>query len=181
MKKAVKYGKGLIIVIVLGVITFAALAASVYLLSQNTTMAQLFGGDDNVYESARLERITINGYEIGGMLTDEIKSYHAEDADFDYYFDDVAFWSGESGEITGLGFYSFNDIDGEAITDIDDSNIIYEGRRLATLADFEEAFGIGKYTKKEDYESLTYHQGNYEMTIQYRDDIIKNVILIEQK
>ena len=181
MKKAVKYGKGLIIVVILGVVTFAALAASVYLLSQNTTMAQLFGGDDNVYESARLERITINGYEMGGMLTDEIKSYHAEDASFDYYFDDVAFWGGENGEIVGLGFYSFNDADGGVITDIDDSNILYEGHRLATLADFEEAFGIGKYTKEEDYEALIYRQGSYEMTIQYRDDIIKNVILIEQK
>ena len=181
MKKAAKNGKALIVVITLGIITFIALAASIYLLSQNTTIAQLFGGSDNVYESARLERVTINGYKIGGTLTDEIKSYHAQDADFDYYYDNVAFWSNKEGEIAGLGFYSFNTPEGEKVTDINDSDIRYEGRRLATLDDFEEAFGIGKYAKEDESETVVYQQGNYEMTIRYDEEGIKSVTLIEQK
>ncbi len=178
--KKKRLGKGLIIVAVLTVLTIAAGVASVMLLSQNTTIAQIFGGVDNVYESARLEKMTINGYAVGDKLTNEIKKYIVLDGDFPYYYDDVAFWE-KDGVITGIGFYTFTNSDNEPVTSIENSKIVYEKRELKTIEDFEETFGLGELTEQSNSSTLTYYQGDYKLTIQCRDDKIQNVILQKQE
>ena len=174
------FGKGIILVIILSLLTLAAGVASIALLSQNTSVAHLFGGTDNVYESARLERMTINGYSVGDDLSAELKMNHAADADFDYYYDDVAFW-GNGDKNTGIGFYTFSDTDGHIISSIKDVVIKYENRHLTTVEDFEETFGIGEHGKNENYETLTYHQGEYELSVQYKKDVIYNVLLLRHQ
>ena len=178
--KKKRFGKGLIIVAVLTVLTIAAGVASVMLLSQNTTIAQIFGGVDNVYESARLEKMTINGHAVGDELTSEIKEYLVLDGDFSYYYDDVGFWE-KDGIITGIGFYTFTNSDGETVTSIEDSKIVYEKRELKTIEDFEETFGLGELTNQGNSSTLTYYQGDYKLTIQCRNDEIQNVILQKQE
>lgn len=173
-KKKAKFGKGLIIVVILSVLTIATGIACVVMLSQNKSIVHLFGGSDNVYESARLEKLTINGYAIGDKMTDQIREYLTMDADFPYYYNHVAFWN-DGDKISGIGFYT---IGGNDATNIADSNIEYEGRRLVKIEDFEETFGIGEEKTDEDGdEIITYRQGDYKLTILIHNDIIYNVIL----
>jgi hypothetical protein len=175
----VRLNKGLVVVVILAVITLAAGIASVVLLSHNTSIAQLFGGIDNVYESARLEKLTINGYMLGDKMSEEALEYHALDADFDYYYDGVAFWS-KNKKIVGLGFYTTTTGTGDdkkTIIDINTVDIRYEGRRLVTIDDFEESFGIGAEKADEDGKTIPYRQGGYELSIRTRGDIVYNVIL----
>lgn len=183
MKKAgakKRFGKGLIIVIVLSVLTVLAGVSSVILLSHNTSIVQLFGGNDNVYESARLEKLTINGFTINSKLTDEIKAYKTIDAEFDYYYHDVAFWD-KNGENAGIAFYTFSNKDGNQVTSIEQSKIEYEDRRLKTLDDFEETFGLGEHTEEGDSKVINYYQGEYKLTIQSRDGVVYSVILLRQE
>ena len=183
MKKAgakKRFGKGLIIVIILSVLTIAAGVSSVILLSHNTSIVQLFGGNDNVYESARLEKLTINGFTVNSRLTEEIKNYEAIDAEFNYYYHDVAFWE-KDGENAGIAFYTFSDKDDNQVTSIEHSNIKYEERQLKTLEDFEETFGLGEHTEEGDSKVINYYQGEYKLTINSRDGIIYSVILLRQE
>ncbi len=174
-KNKAKFGKGLIIVIVLSILTIAAGVASVALLSHNTSIVQLFGGADNVYESARLEKLTINGYKIGDKISDTAKEYQAIDADFDYYYDEVAFWVKDD-KIVGIGFYTFNY---NLETDINKAEIIYEKQRLTTLDDFEETFGLGEEKTENDNKTIIYRQGDYTLTIEAYKGTVQNVILIK--
>ena len=174
-KNKAKFGKGLIIVIVLFLLTVAAGVSSVVLLSHNTSIVQLFGGIDNVYESARLEKMTINGYKIGDKVKPEVKEYMVVDEDFKYYYDEVAFWAKDD-VVTGIGFYTFNY---NLETDITKSNIRYEDRRLETLDDFEETFGVGEEKLEKDSKTVTYRQGDYSLTIEVYKDVVQNVILLQ--
>ena len=182
MKKAgakKRFGKGLIIVIVLSILTIVAGVSSVILLSHNTSIVQLFGGNDNVYESARLEKLTISGFTINSTLTDEIKAHKAIDAEFNYYYRDVAFWD-KDGKNAGIAFYTFSDKEGNQVTSIETSDIKYEDRQLKTLDDFEETFGLGEHSEEGDSKIITYYQGEYKLTIQSRDGIVYSVILLRQ-
>lgn len=174
----VRFGKGLIIVIVLAVLTVAAGVASIVLLSHNRSIVQVFGGADNVYESAHLEKLTFNGYSLGDTLDAEVREHHVLDASFSYLYDDIAFWA-KDGKIAGLGFYTTTiGTDEEVKVDIDEVRIEYDGRRLTTLEDFEETFGIGKEERGgQGDRTVVYSQGNYKLSIQMRDDVVYNVIL----
>ncbi|MBP5656627.1 hypothetical protein J6X15_03520 [Candidatus Saccharibacteria bacterium] len=176
-KTKAKFGKGLIVVVILFLLTLAAGIASVVLLSHNTSIVHLFGGIDNVYESAHLEKMSINGYRIGEKVDPKIKEYQVIDADFKYYYDEVAFWEKDD-VVTGIGFYTF---DYNLVTDITKSNIRYEGRRLATLDDFEETFGIGEEKVEKDNKTVIYRQGDYSLTIEIYKDVIQNVILLRNE
>lgn len=177
----IRFNKGPIIVAILAAVTIAAGVASVVLLSHNTSIAQLFGGIDNVYESARLEKLTINGYALGDTMSKEALEYHVMDADFDHYYDGVAFWSKDK-KIIGLGFYTTTagvGDDEKIIIDINTVDIEYEGRRLTTIDDFEETFGVGE-EKEEDEDggkTITYRQGVYTLTIFLRNGTVHNVVL----
>ncbi len=173
-KTKTKFGKGLIIVVVLSILTIAAGVACVAMLSQNKSIVHLFGGSDNVYESARLEKLTINGYAIGDKMTDRIREYLTLDAEFPYYYNEVAFWE-EDGKISGLGFYT---VGGNNPTSITESNIKYEDRRLVKIEDFEETFGIGEEeTDKDGDKTIIYRQGDYKLTVFIHNDTVYNVIL----
>lgn len=173
-KTKIKFGKGLIIVIVLSILTVAAGVASIIMLSQNKSIVHLFGGSDNVYESARLEKLTINGYAIGDKMTSKIREYLTMDAEFPYYYNEVAFWE-ENDKISGIGFYT---VGGNHPTTIAESNIKYEDRRLTTISDFEETFGIGEEQIDEDGDkTIIYRQGDFTLRVFIHDEKIYNVVL----
>ena len=161
-----KSGKGILIVALLTVLALAAGITSIFLLSQNRTLSQIFGGDSNVYESARLDQICMNGEFIGDKISDDARSQHAEDADFQYMYNGVAYWVDEDSRITGLGFYTLTDEAGNLLIDIKESNIRYQGDRLETISDFEETFGLATIEKRKDgIDIYRYHQGDYHLEI----------------
>ncbi len=170
-----KLGKGLIVVVLLAILTILAGVASVVLLSRNISIVQLFGGIDNVYESARLEKLTINGYRVGDKISDSAKEYQVIDSDFDYYYDEVAFWVKDD-NIFGIGFYTFNS---GLETSINDAKIIYEKQRLVTLDDFEETFGLGEEKSEQDNKTIIYRQDEYTLTVEAYKGVVQNVILLK--
>ena len=173
-----KSGKGILIVIILTLLALAAGVTSIMLLSQNRTLSQLFGGDSNVYESASLRNLSMNGEFIGNTISDSAKSQTALDADYQYMYRGVAYWVDDNLKITGLGFYSLEDIDGNPLSDIELSDIKYGEQKLETIADFEETFGLANVEKISDTSSLySYFQSDYKLEILTENDVIKNVIL----
>ena len=84
-----KSGKGILIVAVLTILALAAGVTSIILLSRDRTLSQLFGGDSNVYESARLSNLSMNGEYIGDEVSEEAKSQVALDEDFQYMYHGV--------------------------------------------------------------------------------------------
>ena len=180
-KTKIQFSKGLIIVIVLAALTAVAGVTSVVLLSQNRTLTQIFGSDNNVYDSARLEKLSFNGYQIGQKLPfDKPSNYLVFDADFNYQYNDINFWA-DDGVIVGLGFNTTYDIDGKPTKSIDDVKITYEEDKLTKLEDFEETFGIGKITESDNHTTLEYHQDGYSLTVIMRKDTVVNVTLKSEK
>ena len=173
-----KSGKGILVVAVLTILAIAAGIASIVLLSHNRTLSQIFGGDSNVYESARLDNISMNGEFIGDTISDDAKSQRALDADFQYMRQGVAYWVDDNDKIIGLGFYSITDEDGNPIADIEYSDIKYRGDKLETVTDFEETFGLAEVEKDNDnIERYSYHQGDYHLEIVTQEGVVYNVIL----
>jgi len=172
-KAKVKFGKGVIIVIVLSMLTIAVGVACVAMLSQNKSVVHLFGGVDNVYESAHLEEMAIDGYKIGDAIVDHIQDCRTQGSDYDYYCDGAAYWE-QDGRIAGIGFYANTKA-------IDEANITYEGRFLVKIDDFEETFGVGEErTDKNGDKIITYRQGDYRLNITVRNDVIYSVVLLKE-
>ena len=180
-KKQPKSGKGVLIVIILTLLALTAGVASIALLSHNRTLSQLFGGDSNVYNSAQLSDLSMNGEHIGDTISSIAKGHVAEDADFQYMYNGVAYWTDTNNMITKLSFHTLTYTDGEPAIDINSADIQYRGSKLVTVADFEETFGIAAVKKDSTgAETYKYTQGAYELTLYVVAGKIQNVTLSKQ-
>jgi len=179
--KPQKSGKGILLFIILTLLALVAGVASIVLLSHNRTLSQIFGGDSNVYDSAHLGDLSMNGQRIGDKISSEAKGQVANDAEFKYLYKGVAYWTDNNDKITKLAFYSLSDTEGESLIDIKMADIQYHGAKLTTVKDFEEMFGLASVTKyPKGAESYNYSQGDYKLSLYVVAGDIQNVILSKE-
>lgn len=180
-KKQPKSGKGILIVIILTLLALAAGVASIVLLSHNRTLSQIFGGDSNVYDSAQLSDLSMNGEHIGDTISSVAKEHMVLDADFPYMYNGVAYWTDKNDMIKKLSFHTLTYADGEPVIDIEGADIQYRGSKLATVKDFEETFGIAVVTKDSTgAEIYTYTQSGYKLVLYVVAGKIQNVTLSKE-
>lgn len=124
-------------------------------------------------------KIHFEGLSIGDKVTPEILEHRVIDAEYDFFWNNIAISVDDDNIITRLGFYSSDSTDNQENSAVDIYNVIidYRGYPIKHVSDFVTYFGYTNVKSFNRYKYLTYMDERYTVDITLMDDEIYNVVL----